>query len=49
LIIDALPGRWRCEFHRDMDRYGVRVLIIGRLRFVWTWPVPPILDCATAQ
>jgi hypothetical protein len=42
LLIDCIDGRWRLELQRDMDLYGVRVLIIGRLRFVLTWPVPPI-------
>ena len=40
LLIDCIDGRWRVEFHR-IDSYGVRMLIVGRVRFVWMWPVPP--------
>jgi hypothetical protein len=42
LAIDVVSGAWRWGLHRQAESLGVWVVVIGRLRFWYQWPVPPI-------
>jgi hypothetical protein len=42
LKVDTISGPWRLELARGLVRYGVLILVVGRVRFWLQWPVPAI-------